>query len=59
MTSLAAVVFAVSLIGCAPQNAGDDVEVDPNDDGSSLGIPEDGGTGKGEGEGKGEGTTTE
>ena len=44
ITSLAAVVFAVSLIGCAAENAGDDVEIDPNDDGSELGEPEDGGT---------------
>ena len=44
ITSLAAVVFAVSLIGCAAENAGDDVEIDPNDDGSSDGISEDGDT---------------
>jgi hypothetical protein len=54
ITSLAAVVFAVSLIGCAAENAGDDVEIDPNDDGSSLGAPEDGGSDGGEGEGEGE-----
>tara|TARA_B100000212_G_C26961119_1_gene358534 strand:- start:226 stop:408 length:183 start_codon:yes stop_codon:yes gene_type:complete len=52
ITSLAAVVFAVSLIGCAAENAGDEVEIDPNDDGSSLGEPEDGGADAGEGEGE-------
>ena len=41
-------VFAFSLIGCGAKNAGEDVEVDPTDDGSSLGAPEEGGSDSGE-----------
>ena len=44
MTTLTAAVFAVALIGCAPENAGDDVEVDPSDTGEDLGAPAEGGT---------------
>lgn len=45
MTTLTAAVFAVALIGCAPENAGDDVEVDPNNTGEDLGADAEGGDG--------------